>query len=405
MKRDILFKTVLLPCVMLTATVALATSETFEDGTENAAFSKTDWSAGGIIKAGSPAHAVGNPITGTSSGTKVLDFEGQVVRTHTTAEGKDATKSTIDFLLYAGEAGDDSTSFEDTETGVQIALTTGALKTEGASTVNLMLYCIPRGGESTADWVTVGSAAKDSWLRVTFAMDYTAGRARVSVNGEPLVSTHGYADETETDVNKQGAWYALATSGRNVGTLTFAGVAQIDEVVVAEATAVSGEGATSEMPTVTYSGNVNLTGNNANTYASVTRTEMNKWGVTAGTANAIKLDDSGHTVLEKVELGYEPDDSKKFVPASMVLLTSDGGEQHAQITFPLPTRTNQPTYTLVITDGQGNDIAGIDPATVVAGSTTDDEDAGTRTVKFELPTDNTLPKVLKFKLKATGATN
>ncbi len=398
MKRDILFKTVLLPCVMLTATVALATSETFEDATENAAFSKTDWSAGGTIKAGSPTHAVGNPITGTSNGTKVLDFEGEVVRTHTADTTKDATKSTIDFLLYAGEAGDDSTSFESTD-GIQIALTTGALTTgaltaEGASTVNLMLYCIPRGGE-TAIWVTVGSAAKDSWLRVTFAMDYTAGRARVSVDGEPLVSEHGYADETEKTTNTQGAWYALATSGAKVGTLTFAGVAQIDEVVVAEATAVSGEGATSEMPTVSYEGNVNLTGDNANTYASVTRTEMNKWGVTADTAGTIKLDNSGHTVLEKVELGYQPDDGKKFVPTSMTLKT-EGDAHYAHITIPAPTRGEQPNYTV--------EFKGTGYTQVVDAQWIDTTDKS-KGLKVPFPTGKGVPKVLKFKLKATGATS
>lgn len=287
--------------MVLCATASFAkVTENFE-GTIDAGWS--DGTADAVVEDNSQyGGEVGYPISG--SHTKILNLEGEVSYTNS-PEGT-PTSSISDFLIFIPEPSDE---LDGEDLGnAKVAIAAGTNWVDQAKTqVKLCLYC--KEGESAAAWHEIAEVTTSTWLRVTLV--FKDNRCRVSLDGEPVVKTFGYAASSGDAAG--GPWYNLASTGNNsVQSLSFIGCAKLDDVVIKDAfeeiifpADVSPKMANMPGETVNYN-------------------DLNKWGVTSDELNKNynqvypNGNTSGMTVAQKLECGLDPTSDTKFGPTNVV---------------------------------------------------------------------------------------
>lgn len=364
--------------IVMGVSMVLCASASFAARTESieAALSTDTWygDIDGARVAGVPTRpAVGYPIADTNH-TYVLNVEGSVICSNTTSTTTStATASVSDFLINIPELSDELEA--DGLDNAKIAVAAG-IKLDGDE-IPLMLYC-KAGSATAATWVQIATVDSNTWYRVTLV--FQGERCRVSLDGEPVKSTHGYATYNGSDAN--GAWYNLANTPSNpsnlaIGSLSFIGCANLDDVVIKD------EFAEDAFPADAVA---ELEGDETVRY-----NDLNKWGWTVADLNG-KLGEfvlnTGMTVAQKLECGLDPTTGTKFEPVSITKTSAD----EATITFPCDDSTKMGRYKIVITGGTCNN------GSVVTGATTEGCEAGR--AKITLSNLNQTAPVMTFKLVA-----
>lgn len=345
--------------MVLCATASFAgRTESFE-----AALDGNIWS-GDITDAlvtGTPTKpAVGFPIA--TNHTQVLNVEGSVI----CSNAGSGTSSVSDFLIYIPELSDELGT--DELDGAKVAIAAGTELSDGK--IPLMLYCT---NNNEAAWVQIATVESNTWLRVTLV--FKDDRCRVSLDGEPVVNTFGYAASSGDTTD--GPWYNLASTGNNsVQSLSFIGCAKLDDVVIKDSFA---EDAFTTDATL-------LAGEKAS------YNNLNKWGMTVFDVtnkwNTVLNKTSGMKVGEKIACGYDPNSDTKFVPVSITKTLA----KQATIKFPIESTAELGRYSVTVVGGT---------ATVGKAAAVQGED-GFATINLTEINYGTDSNVIKFILTATS---
>ena len=321
---------------------------------------------GGSLGAGSPgAIACGRPGT-TGADRQVLAVTGTVTYTESATPSTGASQ--VD-LMFKAEPTDELDDLTD-QTDIKVAL---AVVTNGVSdsTVSVMLWCKAKNA-SVASWVELCSVPSASWARATLVLNYTAGRCRVSINGDPQVTASAAED----------AWYTFAntTSDTYLNSVTMVGSTEVDDFVVTHDALSS--------YTEPFSGTVDV----ASTGQTITYDELNQYGITVAQAAADEdvSDGAGMKISEKLEAGLNPKSATKFEMQTMT--TASASE--ATITFPGNKATSGYTVTAT-SDAAGATV--LKTATVTQSVDADANGEKTNTATFSDLPDNEL---IYFHLKA-----
>lgn len=226
--------------------------------------------------------------------------------------------------------------------------------------VPLYLYC--KNGNDTFDgdgvtvtspanlqWVPLGkSVTTGSWIRVNLLIDYDHNTCRVSVDGNPCVTSKGF-NKADSGEASSGAWYKLANQvnrykGKDnetkskinpiVNTLKFSGEAAIDNVVVQKvnfATFNPYRDSEGKSVTTNFIEGLDFDLIYLNEH-DVTLADMEK----ARDENSKhKLEEvSGMTLREKLEAGIDPRSPEKFEMKTMEQSEDGSGNTDVAITFP-----------------------------------------------------------------------
>ncbi len=299
------------------------------------------WSGDGAVAAVDNSSALCDPQFNVHA--RVLSVEGNVLCTNAGAETS-SNPSQVDFLVYVDETSEDAPSSDDM-TGVQVALSTGALVEGGDSAeAKLLLYCTPKDG--SVGWAEIGTISTGVWVRVNLIFDYEKGLCRVLKDGVPVTSPSIAADG--------GSWFTLATApvadARKVSSLTFAGLAKIDDVVVSQKP-LSGEGAYSPYPNTTKMATLA----EGKEWSKVSANDLVRWNLDTVTAETKSPDDSGMLIVDKLELGYDPMvKTQVFKPTEMTM--TEGGA--AIVKFPKG-NVDGTEFDFVAVDAVGEQLDGV----------------------------------------------
>ena len=321
--------------MVLCATASFAgVTENFE-GTIGAGWS--DGTSAAVVEDNSQyGGEVGCPISGDH--TKILNVEGEVSCTNS-PEGT-PTSSVSDFLIYIPELSDELGT--DDLAGAKVAIAAGTELFDGK--IPLMLYCT---NDNAAAWVKISTVESNTWLRVTLVFENN--RCRVSLDGEPVVNTFGYAASSGDTTG--GAWYKLAGTGNSVQSLSFIGCAKLDDVVIKDSFADDA-----------FTTDATLLAGEKASYNN-----LNKWGMTVfdvtNNWNTVLNETSGMTVGQKIACGYDPNSATKFEPVS---ITKTAANQ-ATIKFPIESTAELGRYKVVLAGGKEGENTKVGGATDAGG--------------------------------------
>lgn len=344
-----------------------------EEGFEGALDSKWSGDTTDALVSMDPNYTkdVGYPIlSGTHA--KVLNVEGEVICANTAT--KYAT-SVSDFLVYIPELSDELET-----AGLDNAKIAVAAGTELSNNkIPLMLYC-KKADSDTATWTQIAEVDSNTWYRVTLV--FKGSRCRVSLDGEPVKSTHGYATYNGSDAN--GAWYNLALasvpSDLSIGSLSFIGSAKLDDVVIKD----------EFLPEVFGDKTATIAGSSD----GVKYDDLNKLGVTSAevaenlnTINYLGIV-TGMSVKERLECGYSLATETKFAPVSITKTEAN----QATIKFPIESTSELNRYSVVLEGGKA------DGNTTVTGATL--SETGMASITLSNLTYDEGSNVIKFILKA-----
>ncbi len=307
----------------------------FEDG----AAPSTGWTGAGTPIATNYEYAaasVGYPMSGDH--TKVLPIDDAVTYAPASAQSGVVL---LDMMVQASVP-DDELEFPEGSENVQIAVGV-------SSNSMLQVWCTPKGGDGAA-WCDLVQVADESWHRVTFVFDYTAGFAQVRVDGEPKMTSNGYLTPS-TDEPATGAWYKLATdSSSSLASVQVVGSTGIDDFVIKSGTA--GEAAAVAAST-TVAGSTD----------GIQNSWFDKYGLGWNTSNTVINATSGMTVAQKYEAGLDPlSDDKLEIKA--IAMSAD------KATFTLPPTDPAPGKAVKLYSATSSDFStGKDDGTPVNGTT------------------------------------
>lgn len=323
--------------------------------------------AGGSLGAGTPGTiACGRPGT-TGADVQVLAVTGTVTYTESATPSSNASQVDLMFKAEPTDELDDLTE----QTDVKVALAVGPAE-DGATTVPVKLWCKAKDA-STASWVTLCNVDNASWARATLVLDYTAGRCRVSINGDPQVTASAAED----------AWYTFAntTSDTYLNSVTMVGSTEVDDFVVTHESLAG--------YTEPFTGDVAVGGSGSS--VTISYDELNEYGITVAqaTADADVSDGAGMKISEKLEAGLNPKSATKFEMKTMTTTSASA----ATITFP---GNKTSGYTVTATsDAAGATV--LKTATVTQSVDADANGEKTNTATFSDLPDNEL---IYFHLKA-----
>lgn len=282
---------------------------------------------------------------------------------------------------------------------VQIALATGMPLADDPNMVEVNLYCLPKNATQTA-WVVVGKARLGTYMRVNLAFDYENQSCRVSVDGIPCMSEHGFLLPDCEETDGIGAWYQLGTKAynekrENVSTIQFVGLnTKWDEVKISE------EKFSDHAPfPKNQEVRVNLVASGISAeetphWMNVSLDDLNRWAIDDEIdTTTIRLDKSGHTVKEKLELGYDPMDGKKFAPTNMTMQLTQSGAERVTLMIPKAKADGDLVYRIIAT-GTEETGAAFRQELKTERNTLEDATMATG----ELPAN--APRVLFFRLEA-----
>lgn len=162
----------------------------------------------------------GTPVADTGANhTQVLSVAGTAARTYSGATGD----RVVDLLVMAEELPDEELPAGGAEDQIKFAFDTNGC---------INLY--HKYGE-TVQWSKLSDTVYSggTWVRVSFAFDYTSHRCQLKVDGSPLVSDYGYRFATGSET--PGSWYSLASNGTALASIDFVGCGALDDLVNAEA--------------------------------------------------------------------------------------------------------------------------------------------------------------------------
>ena len=332
---------------------------------ENSTTAITIGSAG-TFGDGGPSSSVSGYPGNIDAHTKVLAITGTV--TYTESDTPSSNASQVD-LMFKAEPTDELDDLAD-QTDVKVAL---AVVTNGVSdsTVSVQLWCKAKNAAS-ASWVKLCDVDNASWARATLVLDYTAGRCRVSINGDPQV----------TDSAVEDSWYTFANATENtyLQSVTMAGSTEVDDFVVTH-TALDSYAEPFEGTAVTAGG------------VAITYDDLNKYGITKeqATANGVLNADSGMKISEKIEAGLNPKSATKFEMQTMKA-TSDTA---ATITF--PGNKGASGYTVTATADAAGTGTVLDTATVTPGAANESGETVNSAAFSHLPSNDLIYFHLKTK--------
>lgn len=328
--------------MVLCATASFAAVEQGFESASVGAINISGWSGDGIVTNVAPTYnkPVGAPIVSDSNSNTLL-VEGEVI----CSNAGSGTSSVSDFLIYIPELSDELGT--DELAGAKVAIAAGTELFDGK--IPLMLYCT---NNNAAAWVKISTVESNTWLRVTLVFENN--RCRVSLDGEPVVNTFGYAASSGDTTG--GAWYKLAGTGNSVQSLSFIGCAKLDDVVIKDSFAEDAflPGAVAE-----------LEGKNE----TVSYNNLNKWGMTSDELVAqwsVQVGETGMTVGEKLLCGLDPTTTTKFEP----LTITPTGANTATITFPCEDASKKTRYSLAYEGGTAVFTGGASSITVENGVAT-----------------------------------
>lgn len=286
---------------------------------------------------------------------------------------------------------------------VQIALATGLPLEDNPDFVRLNLYCLPKNGSQPA-WIHVGKARLGTYMRVNLAFDYNNQSCRVSVDGTPCMSEQGFLLPDCKDGTSVGAWYQLGTKAfsnrkEKVSSVQFIGLStKWDEIKITE------ENYSDHAPFPTSEElRVNLSANGISPaetphWLNVSLNDLNRWAIdTQIDTSTITLDKSGHTVKEKLELGYDPLDGKIFAPTNMSYSLTQSGQERIELTIPKAADAPDLRYHILATGTHDN---GTEFSQRLSATSQTLDNA--TTISGELPPSP--PRVLFFQLEAERTT-
>ncbi|MBQ6140987.1 MAG: hypothetical protein IJI54_06830 [Kiritimatiellae bacterium] len=357
--------------MVLCATTSFAAVEQGFESASVGAINISGWSGDGIVTNVAPTYnkSVGAPIATTSNpSVNTLLVEGEVICSNSGS----GTSSVSDFLIYIPELSDELGT--DELAGAKVAIAAGTELSDGK--IPLMLYCT---NNNEAAWVKISTVESNTWLRVTLVFENN--RCRVSLDGEPVVNTFGYAASSGDATG--GPWYNLANvpegTDRNIASLSFIGCAKLDDVVIKDSFAENAFPATAV---------ATLTGKNE----EVSYNNLNKWGMTSGEIvdnwDTVLNQSSGMTVGQKIACGYDLNSATKFEPVS---ITKSAANQ-ATIKFPIESAAELGRYKVVLDGGKA------DGKNEVGGAT--DAGGGLAAINLADLVYDSNSTVIKFTLKA-----
>ena len=207
------------------ASCALAAGSLYAANYEETFESASTWTGGELFTTNYTYTGItGYPLSGAH--TQVLSIEGDATCTPTggTFEGTPM----VDLMVQAALPDEE---LETPEEGAHIAI---AVDTNGIFNV----YCKNRS--DVAGWYPLSNTAyaDGTWARVSLLFDYAKGRCQVRLDGQPMMTSNGYLDETTTDTTRDGAWYKLVATGTTsstvVSNLKVIGCTAVDDVLIAE---------------------------------------------------------------------------------------------------------------------------------------------------------------------------
>lgn len=285
-----------------TASFAAVSQQGFENVTDDAFVNLSGWTGDGTIQSDTlTAIGAGRLL---SSSSKSLLVEGTVLCTNST--GNAGSEAQADFLINVAEQSDELSELEG---DVKIAIAAGTNMTGVAEgEVPLCVYCKDSAG--VVDWFDLATVKTDKWTRVTLAFDYVNGYCRVSINGEPVVTPNGV--RSMANQTSPGAWYRLVSNATDdkVQSLSFEGVAQVDDVDIQESIDEAADFANSPAAELSNSETISYALLNKLGLSKDTLVESENWNMLVG--------DSGMTVGQKLECGLDPTTDTKFGPTNVV---------------------------------------------------------------------------------------
>ena len=205
-------------CVLAAGSLCAANySETFE--------SASTWTGGELFATNYTYTGItGYPLSGAHTQVLLIEGDAYYAPSESTFQGTPM----VDMMVQAALPDEE---LETPEEGAHIAI---AVDTNGIFNV----YCKNRS--DVAGWYPLSSTAytDGTWARVSLLFDYANGRCQVRLDGQPMMTSNGYLNETTTDTTKNGAWYKLVatetTASTVVSNLKVIGCTAVDDVVITE---------------------------------------------------------------------------------------------------------------------------------------------------------------------------
>ena len=358
MKRTMSFLGVA-SCALAAGSLCAANySEAFEGA------SADTWSSGELFTTNYTYSGItGYPLSGAH--TQVLLIEGDATCTPT--GGTFAGTPMVDMMVQAALPDEE---LETPEEGAHIAI---AVDTNGIFSV----YCKNRS--DVAGWYPLSSTAyaDGTWARVSLLFDYGNGRCQVRIDGQPMMTSNGYLNETTTDTAKDGAWYKLVSTGTTaetvVSNLKVIGCTAVDDVLIAE-----------NKTTYDYA-----TANATNS-AGVSCAWLDQYGLSWDTTQSYdsskKADGTtAMTVADKYKYCFDPFDGQGEADFAVKSITTTA----EKVTLTLPTTVETAGRQLVVDYGTDK--------TFTTYSTTE-EVTGDATVQIDIPAPGS---VTYYRLRTT----
>ena len=339
---------------MFAASAALATgvradtipySESFETGTPNESFVLEGWTGYGTFEstANDRMLAAGTPISGTHSVHVAVD--GSVEKEFGTSNGD----AQLDMLVRVAVPDEALSAMTDDTAKFALAVDRAG-DSEGEAKGTLKYW-----NASSSAWMPLSSAEynEGQWLRVVVLFSSSAGRCKVSVDGNACVTETGFKAETGSETG--GAWYPVIQSTAKIASMKVVGTTALDDVTVKQETSAS------YVPTYADASGTELTVTKDGTAIPMKWFDKNSVATSATTAP----DGSGMSIAAKYNTGLDPNSGDKFEMKSMTMAKS-GETVTATITIPA---CAPPSGSVKIQTKSGSgDWA--DGATVASGATT-----------------------------------
>ncbi len=347
-------------CVLAAGSLCAANyNETFE--------SASTWTGGELFATNYTYTGITGLPLPSADHDQVLLIEGDATCTPTggTFEGTPM----VDLMVQAALPDEE---LETPEEGAHIAI---AVDMNGIFNV----YCKNRS--DVAGWYPLhGSStayADGTWARVSLLFDYAKGRCQVRLDGQPMMTSNGYLNETTNDTTKDGAWYKLVATGTDsstvVSNLKVIGCTAVDDVVITENN-TSYEYATAN---ATNSAGVSCAWLDANGLS---------WDTTQSYDSSKKADGTTPmTVADKYKYCFDPFDGQGEADFAVKSITTTA----EKVTLTLPTTVETAGRQLVVDYGTDK--------TFTTYSTTE-EVTGDATVQIDIPAPGS---VTYYRLRTT----
>ena len=352
---------VLAGCALATGSLCAANySEAFEGASASA------WEGGELYSTNYTYTGItGLPLSGDH--TQVLLIEGDV--TCTPDGGTFAGTPMVDMMVQAALPDEE---LETPEAGAHIAI---AVDTNGIFNV----YCKNRS--DVAGWYPLSNTAyaDGTWARVSLLFDYAKGRCQVRLDGQPMMTSNGYLNETTTETTYDGAWYKLVATGTDsstaVSNLKVIGCTAVDDVVITEDN------------TTAYAMTANAT-NSAGVSCAWLDANGLSWDTTQSYDSSKKADGTtAMTVADKYKYCFDPFDGQGEADFAVKSITTTA----EKVTLALPTTVETAGRKLVVDYGTDKDFG-------TGTYTTTDEVTGDATVQIDIPAPGS---VTYYRLRAT----